>query len=56
MPWWNQIDAEFDLAKRQALIRQAEEIMEEDPPGTAALLGADQRCLVELREGLQPVR
>ena len=28
----DQIDAEFDLAKRQALIRQAEEIMEEDPP------------------------
>ena len=30
--WCDQIDHELDLARRKALIRQAEDIMEQDPP------------------------
>ena len=46
-----QIDREVDPAKRQALVRQAEAIMEQDPPLLPGLLGEDQRCLVQLRQG-----
>ena len=52
----DQIDREVDPAKRQVLIRQAEAIMEQDPPVLPVCLGADHRPLVQLRQGRQSLR
>ncbi len=54
----DQIDSEPDVTsgRKVAAVHRAEEIMEQDPPAAAVVLGADQRCLVELSEGLQPIR
>ena len=48
------IDTEVDPKKRLEYIRQAEAIMEENPPLLPMSLGEDQRRLVQLREGPQP--
>ena len=45
-----QIDGEVDPAKRLALIRKAEEIMEKEVAAVPDLLGEDQRRLVQLRQ------
>ena len=52
----DQIDREIDPAKRQALIRQAEAIFEQDPPVLPVAWEQLDRPLVQLRQGPQSVR
>ena len=52
----DQIDREVDPAKRLALVRQAEAIMEAEPAAAARRLGTDQRRLVQLRQRPQSLR
>ena len=48
-----QIDSEVDPAKRLALIRKAEDILEKEVRRVPDLLGEDQRRLVQLRQRSQ---